>query len=65
MSDTKTYVEKLDMATALVSMALGVPIVIAPEDRLRGAMVEACMWLRQDAPSRALETLEKALDRKP
>lgn len=65
MSDTKTYSEKLDMATALVSMALGVPIVISTEDRLRGAMVEACMHLRMDAPSRALETLEKALDRKP
>lgn len=60
-----TYDETLNQACAAVSAALGIPIVISNEDRLRGAMVQAAMLLRMDAPSRALETLEAALGRKP
>lgn len=31
------------------------------EDRLRGAIIEACTWLQQGAPGCALQTLENAL----
>jgi hypothetical protein len=63
-TEAMIFSDRLDQAAAMVGEVMGRPITITPEDRLRGAMIEACMWLRQDAPSRALETLEKELDRK-
>ncbi len=37
------------------------PIRITQEDRLRGAILEACQWLRDGAHGKALEVLESAL----
>lgn len=37
------------------------PVRVTREDQLRAAMLEACEWLRQGAPERALKILEGAL----
>lgn len=34
---------------------------ITDADRLRGAILEACQWLRDGSPGRALSVLEEAL----
>lgn len=58
----KSLLEEHEKRTmAFIATSLGVPMTIKVEDKLRGAIVEACMWVRQGAPERALETLEKAL----
>jgi hypothetical protein len=64
MSEAMIFSDRLDQAAAMVASVYKIPIEIQTEDRLRGAMISACMLLRQNAPSRALETLEKELDRK-
>jgi hypothetical protein len=51
-----------EKALGFISDALGVRVTITNEDRLRGAILEACIWLRDGAPARALETLEQSLN---
>ena len=48
-------------ALNMISTCLGVTVKVSTEDRLRGAVIEAAMFLRENAPSRALDTLEKAM----
>ena len=61
--DVQTLDQAMNMAAEFVGKSLGIPIVISPEDRLRVNIIEACQWLRQGAPGRALEVLERALER--
>jgi len=60
----ESFSDVCDQAAAALSLAIGKPVIISPEDRLRGAIVEACQWIRQQSSHRALETLESALNRK-
>lgn len=54
--DTET-----ERALAEIGRQIGVKLEIRCEDRMRGAIAEACMWLNLQAPGRALEVLETAL----
>ena len=49
------------VAIEFAEQYLGLPVKITQEDQLRGAIVEACVWLQQGAPGCALQVLENAL----
>jgi hypothetical protein len=57
----KTFMEHQEVTLNFLSKALGVPLQITTEDRLRGAIVEALTWMRSGAPGRAIDALENAL----
>lgn len=59
--DVQTLDQAMNMACEFVSKATGFEIKVQPEDRLRAHIIEACAWLRDGAPGRALEVLERAL----
>lgn len=66
MSDTAGNTKQLvaeanAQAMEFIERALGVPMVITVEDRLKADILEACAWIRMGAPERALEALEHAL----
>ena len=60
-SDVQTLDQAMNMACEFVSKATGFEVKVQPEDRLRAHIIEAAMFLRQGAPGRALEVLERAL----
>lgn len=59
--DVQTLDQAMNMACEFVSKATGFEIKVQPEDRLRAHIIEALTWLNQNAPGRAAETLERAL----
>lgn len=56
-------VEQLEKQAANLAFLLCQKVTITNEDKLKAACIEAAMWLRQDAPTRALETLDNVLNR--
>lgn len=51
-----------DIVIGFLAKVLSEPYYeVTTEDRLRGAIVEACTWLQQGAPGCALQVLENAL----
>ena len=47
-------------ALDFMAEALHMPIELTVEDLLKGKIVEACYWIRQGSPNRALDILEQA-----
>lgn len=52
----------MEATSAFLEERLGLKLTITVEDKLRASILEACMWLRADAPGKALEILEHTLN---
>ncbi len=53
--------DPMERTIDFMSAALGVPLTLTVQDKLRGKIAEACYWIRQNHPGKALDVLEEAL----
>lgn len=60
--DRQAIIQAAEQQTVnFIAQRLGSPLRITVEDRLKGCLSEAAMWIRMGAPARALEALERGM----